>query len=198
MPAATMDFSLRLRPTAPGSAVYFEVAASLVVFMLAGRAFERRCCASRGAHSKLCWPRDATRGQHARRRRRPRTPKIDIGSLAVGQRFVVRPGEKRGHRWHRGGWWLSSRPVVADGRERSAFEVAPGRPSWAVRSISADASRCRPPGSEATPCWRTSQSWCPRHSSASAPVQRLADRIAGRCSCWPLVPGWRWRPWPAG
>lgn len=116
----------------PSSLVYFEVAAAVTVFLLLGRFVEQRSKRRAGASVRALMElaakdvelEDGTR--------------VDITRLRVGDRFVVRPGEK-----------VATDGVVAEGRasvDESMItgESAPSRhpsaaPSRAARSRSTDA-----------------------------------------------------------
>jgi Cu+-exporting ATPase len=92
--ARAMRMPFHLIPSRSGSSdqVYFEVAAVVVTFMLAGRYFElrakHRAGAALGALGDLAAKEVSVVGTDGRERR------VAIGSLRVGDLFVVRPGEK--------------------------------------------------------------------------------------------------------
>jgi Cu+-exporting ATPase len=91
-PGMTMPFELVTPRDAASNQIYFEVAAVVTTFLLAGRYFEARAKRRAGAAleallglgAKDVAVLDAT-GEERR---------IAIADLAVGDRFVVRPGEK--------------------------------------------------------------------------------------------------------
>src|SRR5690606_25856764 len=90
-PGMTHPFSLALSRTSGADRIYLEVAAGVTTFILAGRYFEarskRRAGAARRALLKL-GARDVTVVRDGSEQRVP------IERLAVGDRFVVRPGER--------------------------------------------------------------------------------------------------------
>ncbi|MFB9926623.1 heavy metal translocating P-type ATPase [Amycolatopsis halotolerans] len=78
--------------TAPGAdSVYLDVAAGVTTFLLAGRYFEAR---SRRGAADLLGALDALAAKDVRILRADGEVLVGIGELAVGDRFVVRPGEK--------------------------------------------------------------------------------------------------------
>jgi P-type Cu+ transporter len=91
-PEMRMPFQLVTPRHAAGGTVYFEVASVVTTFILAGRFFEdrakRRSGAALRALLELGAKDVAVLAADGRERRVP------IGELRVGDRFVVRPGEK--------------------------------------------------------------------------------------------------------
>ncbi|MEU4523520.1 heavy metal translocating P-type ATPase [Amycolatopsis sp. NPDC024027] len=90
-PGMTHPFELTVERMAGDGAIYLEVAAGVTTFILAGRYFEARSKRRAGAalHALLdLGAKDVAVLRDGRERRVP------IGELAVGDRFVVRPGEK--------------------------------------------------------------------------------------------------------
>jgi P-type Cu+ transporter len=87
-----MGFELTLKRDSSAEHLYLEVASAVIVFLLAGRYFETRAKRQAGAALRALLSlgaKDATllaadNSEH----------KVPIGSLVVGSRFVVRPGEK--------------------------------------------------------------------------------------------------------
>ncbi|AIG75963.1 Cation-transporting P-type ATPase A [Amycolatopsis japonica] len=78
-------------PTAPGAdAIYLDVAAGVTTFLLAGRYFESR---SRRSAAGLLAALDALAAKDVRVLRDGTERMIPIGELAVGDLFVVKPGE---------------------------------------------------------------------------------------------------------
>jgi Cu+-exporting ATPase len=92
MPGMTMPFELIPERGAGADEIYLEVATAVTVFILAGRYFEarakRRAGAALTALLELGAKDVAVLDPHGAERRVP------VEQLAVGDRFVVRPGEK--------------------------------------------------------------------------------------------------------
>jgi len=91
--AAGMTMHVTLVPSRGAGAdeVYFEVAAALTVFILAGRYFEARAKRESGAALRALLNLGA---KDVSIRRGDTEVRIPIGDLAVGDEFTVRPGEK--------------------------------------------------------------------------------------------------------
>ncbi len=96
-PGMTMSMTLGLERGSGASEIYLEVASAVTTFILAGRYFEARAKRRAGAALEALLSLgakdvavldDAATGTAGTERR------IPIGDLAVGMRFVVRPGEK--------------------------------------------------------------------------------------------------------
>ncbi|MEO9329381.1 heavy metal translocating P-type ATPase [Gordonia aurantiaca] len=90
-PGLTHGFDLLPQRTDGASHIYLEAAAGVTTFLLAGRFFEKR--AKRRAGDALRALMDLGAKDVAVRRNGVET-RIPIGRLAVGDEFVVRPGEK--------------------------------------------------------------------------------------------------------
>ncbi|MEU4445324.1 heavy metal translocating P-type ATPase [Actinosynnema sp. NPDC050801] len=90
-PGMTHPFELTVQRTDGAGAIYLEVAAGVTVFILAGRYFEARSKRRAGAALRALLELGAKDVGVLRDGREVRVP---IGELAVGDRFVVRPGEK--------------------------------------------------------------------------------------------------------
>ena len=173
-----MEMPFRLIPDAGGSTeeVYFEVAAVVTTFILAGRYFEARAKRRAGAALRALLELGAKEvsvlGPDGTERRVP------AEELRAGQLFVVRPGEK-----------IATDGEVVEGRsavdeslltgESVPVEVGPGD---AVTGATVNAGgrlvvRATRVGSE------TALSQIARlvteAQAGKAPVQRLADRISG-------------------
>jgi len=91
MPGMTHPFRLTLERTSGTSNIYFEAAAGVITFILLGRYLEHRSKRSAGAALRALLDlgaRDVSVLRDGAERR------IPITELAVGDRFVVRPGEK--------------------------------------------------------------------------------------------------------
>ncbi len=86
-----MGFTLTLERGAGASELYFEVACVVIVFILAGRYFEARAKRTSGAALRALLDMGAKDVAVLRDGDEVRIP---IGDLAVGDVFVVRPGEK--------------------------------------------------------------------------------------------------------
>ncbi|MFK0289380.1 heavy metal translocating P-type ATPase [Streptomyces sp. NPDC090442] len=90
-PGMTHPFALTLARTDGGDALYLETAAGVTAFILAGRYFEARAKRRAGAALRALLRLGAKDVAVLRAGREVRVP---VGQLAVGDRFVVRPGEK--------------------------------------------------------------------------------------------------------
>ncbi|UFU06938.1 heavy metal translocating P-type ATPase [Ruania halotolerans] len=89
-PGMTHPFSLTLGTQDPTGALYLEVAAGVTTFILAGRYFELRARRNAGAALRALLDlgaKDVTLLHGGQEVRRP------VAELAVGDEFVVRPGE---------------------------------------------------------------------------------------------------------
>ncbi|MGP3686133.1 heavy metal translocating P-type ATPase [Streptomyces sp. IBSNAI002] len=91
MPGMRHGFDLTISRTDGSSAIYLEVAAGVVGFILLGRYLEARSKRKAGAALRALLELGAKDVAVLRGGREVRVP---VGSLAVGDRFVVRPGEK--------------------------------------------------------------------------------------------------------
>ncbi|MEU7602642.1 heavy metal translocating P-type ATPase [Streptomyces sp. NPDC041003] len=91
MPGMRHDFDFSIARTDGSSAIYLEVAAGVVAFILLGRYLEARSKRKAGAALRALLELGAKDVTVLRAGREVRIP---VGSLAVGDRFVVRPGEK--------------------------------------------------------------------------------------------------------
>jgi Cu+-exporting ATPase len=91
MPGMTHGFEFTLEPTSGAGNIYLEVAAAVTVFVLAGRYFEKKSKRQAGAALRALLDLGANDVAVLRDGREQRMP---VGSLAVGDEFVVRPGEK--------------------------------------------------------------------------------------------------------
>ncbi len=101
-PGMTHPFSLAISRADATDALYLEVAAAVTVFILAGRFFETRAKRRAGAALRALLELGAKdvavlrdgRAEPDASRRTLREVRIPIDQLAVGDLFVVRPGEK--------------------------------------------------------------------------------------------------------
>jgi Cu+-exporting ATPase len=91
MPGMTMSFSLDVERGSGTHEIYLEVATAVTVFILGGRYFEARAKRRSGAALRALLELGARDAAVLRDGREIRVP---VEQLAVGERFVVRPGEK--------------------------------------------------------------------------------------------------------
>ncbi|MFJ9405878.1 heavy metal translocating P-type ATPase [Streptomyces sp. NPDC101393] len=91
MPGMTHPFELTIARTDGSGAIYLEAAAGVTTFILAGRYFEARAKRKAGAALRALLELGAKDVAVLRDGREVRIPTAE---LAVGDRFVVRPGEK--------------------------------------------------------------------------------------------------------
>ncbi|MFH9472211.1 heavy metal translocating P-type ATPase, partial [Streptomyces anulatus] len=91
MPGMRHGFDLTVSRTDAGSTIYLEVAAGVVTFILLGRWLEARAKRRSGAALRALMDLGAKDVAVLRAGREIRVP---AGALVVGDRFVVRPGEK--------------------------------------------------------------------------------------------------------
>ncbi|MFJ3974720.1 heavy metal translocating P-type ATPase [Streptomyces sp. NPDC090021] len=91
MPGMRHGFDLSISRTDGSSAIYLEVAAGVVTFILLGRYLEARSKRKAGAALKALLELGAKDVVVLRAGREVRIP---VAALTVGDRFVVRPGEK--------------------------------------------------------------------------------------------------------
>ncbi|MEU8003567.1 heavy metal translocating P-type ATPase [Catellatospora sp. NPDC049111] len=90
-PGMTHPFSLSISRSDGGGNIYLEVAAAVTVFILAGRFFEARSKRRAGAALRALLELGA---KDVTVLRDGRAQRIPVAQLAVGDLFVVRPGEK--------------------------------------------------------------------------------------------------------
>jgi Cu+-exporting ATPase len=170
----THGFSLTAEPGAGGSQIYLEVAAGVTVFLLAGRYFEARAKRRSGAALRALLELGAKDVAVLRDGSETRIP---IDQLSVGDRFVVRPGEK-----------IATDGVVVDGTsaidaslltgEPVPVEVGPGDPV-AGATVNAggrlvvEATRVGADTALAQIARLVQDA-----QTGKAPVQRLADRVS--------------------
>ncbi|MHA6794076.1 heavy metal translocating P-type ATPase [Pseudonocardia bannensis] len=91
VPGMTHPFELTIAPSDGAANIYLEVAAGVTTFILAGRYFEARSKRRAGAALRALLELGAKDVAVLRGGREQRIP---TAQLAVGDRFVVRPGEK--------------------------------------------------------------------------------------------------------
>jgi Cu+-exporting ATPase len=90
-PGMRHQFALTSAHTECGAAIYLDVAACVTTFILAGRYFEARSRRRAGAALRALL---ALGAKDVAVRRNGLEQRIPIDQLAVGDEFVVRPGEK--------------------------------------------------------------------------------------------------------
>ncbi|MYU25880.1 heavy metal translocating P-type ATPase [Streptomyces sp. SID8352] len=90
-PGMTHPFELTLARSDGSGNIYLEAAAGVTTFLLAGRYFETRSKRRAGAALRTLMELGAREVNVLREGREVRVP---VGDLALGDRFVVRPGEK--------------------------------------------------------------------------------------------------------
>ena len=91
MPGMTMTFELLTSPGTGADEIYLEVATAVPVFILAGRYIETRAKRESGAALRALLELGAKEATLLREGVETRVP---VTALAIGDRFVVRPGEK--------------------------------------------------------------------------------------------------------
>ncbi len=176
MTGMTMEFTLIPEQGGGADDIYLEVAAVVTTFVLAGRYFEARAKRRAGAALEALLElgaRDASVLDSDGAERL-----VPVEDLQVGDRFVVRPGEK-----------VATDGVVEDGRsavdlsmltgESVPVEVGPGTevPGATVNAGGRLVVRATKVGADtalAQIARLVSQA-----QSGKAPVQRLADRVSG-------------------
>jgi Cu+-exporting ATPase len=175
-PGMRMPFELVVERGAGSSAIYLEVASVVTTFVLAGRYFEARAKRRAGAALKalleLGAKDAAVLGEDGSERLVP------IAELAVGMRFVVRPGEK-----------IATDGVVEEGRsavdkslltgESVPVEVEPGDEVAGATVNVGGRLVVRATKVGADTALAQIARLVTEAQSGKAPVQRLADRISG-------------------
>ena len=167
---------------ASGGGIYLEVAGSVTTFLLAGRLYEAKARRDAGDAMRqlaAAGARDAcVLGDDGSERRVP------VAELRVGQRFVVRPGER----------------IAADGEvefgqsavdtsmmtgESVPAEAAEGDPVTAGTVVAAG-WWCVRSGWAATPSWRTWSRWWSRRSRRRrrSSGSRTASAVSSFPRCW--------------
>ncbi|MEO7015086.1 MAG: heavy metal translocating P-type ATPase [Leifsonia sp.] len=91
MPGMHMTFQLVTTPGSSSTEIYLEVASAVTVFILAGRYFEARAKRESGAALRALLELGAKDASLLKGGVEMRVP---VASLLLGDRFVVRPGEK--------------------------------------------------------------------------------------------------------
>ena len=165
--------------TATGADIYLEIASAVTVFLLAGRYAEARAKRRSGAALRALLDLGAKEVSRVVRRPDGTTveERVDVALLAVGEEFVVRPGEK-----------VATDAVVVEGAsaideslltgESVPVEVGPGD---AVTGATLNTSgRLRLRATRVGADTRLAQigRLVTRAQAGKAPVQRLADRVS--------------------
>jgi len=171
----TMPFRLELSRTASSDAIYLEAAAAVVVFLLAGRWFEarakRRAGAAIRALLELGAKDAAVLGGDGGEQRVP------VERVHVGDRFVVRPGEK-----------VATDGVVVEGRSALDVSILTGEsvPVEVAEGDEVTGASVNLGGRIVVRATRVGEDTAlaqiarlvTEAQSGKAPVQRLADRVA--------------------
>jgi len=175
-PGMRMDFDLVLGRSEGAGHIYLEVAAVVTTFILAGRYFEARAKRRAGAALKALLELGAKEASVIDERGHEQD--VPIGELQVGQRFVVRPGEK-----------IATDGVVEEGRsaldrslltgESVPVEVEPGEEVVGATLNVGGRLVVRATKVGADTALAQIGRLVTEAQSGKAPVQRLADRISG-------------------
>ncbi|WP_067892711.1 heavy metal translocating P-type ATPase [Nocardia vaccinii] len=181
MPGMRHGFSLAVERGDAASNIYFEVAAGVIVFLLAGRYFETRAKERAGSALRallemgakevsVLRPGDAG-GSGAEIR-------VPVGELRSGEVFLVRPGEK-----------VATDGVVVEGNsaidmsiltgESVPVEVAPGDHVVGATVNAGGMLTVRATRVGADTQLAQMAALVEQAQTGKAPVQRLADRVAG-------------------
>ncbi|HEX4775327.1 MAG TPA: heavy metal translocating P-type ATPase [Acidimicrobiia bacterium] len=174
VPGMKMPFSFEVSRGAGTNEIYLEVASAVTVFILAGRYFEARAKRRSGAALRALLELGAKDVAVVRDGTETRVP---VEQLAVGDRFVVRPGEK-----------LATDGVVEDGRsaidaslltgESVPVEVGPGDTVAGATVNAGGRLVVRATRVGADTALAQIARLVTDAQSGKAPVQRLADRVA--------------------
>lgn len=174
-PGMTHGFELTLTRTDGSASVYFEVAAGVTTFILAGRYFEARSKRRAGAALRALLELGA---RDVMVRKDGVEQRIPIDQLSVGDEFVVRPGEK-----------IATDGVVVEGRSAVDASMLTGEPvpvdveaGDPVVGATANVDgrlvvRANRVGSDTQIAQMARL--VEEAQSGKAPAQRLADRISG-------------------
>jgi P-type Cu+ transporter len=175
-----MSGGLHVARNARASDVYFEAATVTTTFVLAGRMFEARAKRRAGAALSALLRLGATDvdtisiGANGQRQRR----RVPVEDLVVGDVFVVRPGEK-----------VATDGVVIDGHsavdesmitgESVPVDVGPGASVIGATLNTSGHLTVRATNVGAETALARMTALVEAAQLAKAPVQRLADRVAG-------------------
>ncbi|OXR42421.1 Copper-exporting P-type ATPase A [Nocardia cerradoensis] len=175
MPGMKHGFSFAVERSASASNIYFEVAAGVIVFILAGRYFETRAKERAGSALRALLELGAKDVAVLRDGAEHRIP---VSELRVGDLFLVRPGEK-----------VATDGVVTDGNsavdmsmltgESVPVEVGPGDPVIGATVNAGGVLTVRATRIGADTQLAQMAALVEDAQNGKAPVQRLADRVAG-------------------
>jgi Cu+-exporting ATPase len=174
-PGMVHPFTLAITRGDAAGQIYLEVASGVTTFLLAGRYFEARSKRRAGAALRALLELGAKDVAVLHEGREQRIP---IGQLAVGDRFVVRPGEK-----------IATDGVVEEGRsavdaalltgESVPVDVGPGDAVVGATVNAGGRLVVRATRVGADTQLAQMAALVEAAQSGKAPVQRLADRISG-------------------
>ncbi|SDT19463.1 heavy metal translocating P-type ATPase [Microterricola viridarii] len=174
-PGMTHAFELTVGPSDGAANIYLEVAAGVTMFVLAGRYFEKRSKRQAGAAMRALLELGA---KEVSVLRGGVESKIAIEDLAVGDEFVVRPGEK-----------IATDGVIVDGSsaidasmltgESVPVEVAPGDSVVGATVNAGGRLVIRATRIGADTQLAQMAKLVEDAQSGKAEVQRLADRVSG-------------------
>jgi Cu+-exporting ATPase len=174
LPGMKMGFDLSVSRSSGTHEIYLEVAAGVTVFILAGRYFEARARRRSGAALRALLELGAKEVAVLRKGVEQRIP---VELLAVGDLFVVRPGEK-----------VATDGVVTEGTsaidaslltgESVPVEVGPGDPVVGATVNAGGRLVVRATRVGADTQLAQMGRLVTEAQSGKAPVQRLADRVA--------------------
>ncbi|MFF5253830.1 heavy metal translocating P-type ATPase [Streptomyces leeuwenhoekii] len=175
MPGMRHGFGLTVSRTDGASTIYLEVAAGVTAFLLLGRFLEARSKRRAGAALRALMELGA---KDVAVLRDGREVRIAVDRLAVGDRFVVRPGEK-----------IATDGVVVEGSaavdtslltgESAPVDVAPGDPVTGATVNAGGRLVVEATGVGADTRLARMAKLVEDAQSGKAEVQRLADRVSG-------------------
>jgi Cu+-exporting ATPase len=175
IPGMVHPFELTIRPSDGAGNLYLEVAAGVTTFILAGRYFEARAKRRAGSALRALLELGAKDVAVLRGGAESRIP---IAQLAVGDRFVVRPGEK-----------IATDGVIEEGSsavdasmltgESVPVEVRPGDPVVGATVNAGGRLVVRATRVGADTQLAQMAKLVEDAQNGKAEVQRLADRISG-------------------
>jgi Cu+-exporting ATPase len=173
-PGMRMTFRLLPERGSGEHEIYLEVASAVTVFILAGRYFEARAKKRSGAALRALLEMGA---KDVAVRREGREVRVPVDQLAVGEEFVVRPGEK-----------VATDGVVVEGSsavdasmltgEPVPVEVGPGDPVVGATVNAGGRLVVRATRVGADTQLAQMARLVEEAQSGKAPVQRLADRVS--------------------